>query len=154
MNFFVLNLLAFYIHQILWVCDLSYQYCRSKFSSRQEYWNNLRVAIRMLFFNDFEHLLRFVADPPEIRAPWPAEGVNPTESSKASHIPQSRTRPSYCPHPRKAPWLSVKPMNRQSSIALSWFNHHLAYPHATPCLVKKQFGENYWRPMHSIDIPK
>jgi len=69
MNFFVLNLLAFYIHQILSLCDLSYQYCRSKFSSRQEYWNNLRVAIRMLFFNDFEHLLRFVAEPPEIRAP-------------------------------------------------------------------------------------
>jgi Transposase DDE domain len=69
MNFFVLNVLAFYIHQILELCDLNYQYCRSKFSSRQEYWNNLRVAIRMLFFNDFDHLLRFVAQPPEIRAP-------------------------------------------------------------------------------------
>jgi hypothetical protein len=69
MNFFVLNLLAFYIHQILELCDLNYQYCRSQFSSRQEYWNNLRVAIRMLFFNDFDHLLRFVAHPPEIRPP-------------------------------------------------------------------------------------
>jgi hypothetical protein len=69
LNFFVLNLLAFYIHQILELCDLNYQYCRSKLSSRQEYWNNLRVAIRMLFFNDFDHLLRFVAHPPEIRAP-------------------------------------------------------------------------------------
>jgi len=27
LNFFVLNLLAFYIHQILELCDLSYQYC-------------------------------------------------------------------------------------------------------------------------------
>jgi hypothetical protein len=69
MNFFVLNLLAFYIHQILELCDLSYQYCRSRFSSRHEYWNHLRVAIRLLFFDDFEHLLRFVAHPPEIRPP-------------------------------------------------------------------------------------
>jgi hypothetical protein len=68
-NFFVLNLLAFYIHQILELCDLGYQYCRSKFSSRKEYWNNLRVGIRFMLFRDFEHLLRNVADPPEIRAP-------------------------------------------------------------------------------------
>jgi len=68
-NFFLLNLLAFSIHQILELCDRGYQYCRSKFSSRKEYWNNLRVAIRIMLFRDFEHLLRNVADPPEIRAP-------------------------------------------------------------------------------------
>ena len=68
-NFFVLNLLAFYIHQILELCDSGYQHCRSKFSSRQEYWNNLRAAIRIMLFQDYEHLLRNVADPPEIRAP-------------------------------------------------------------------------------------
>jgi hypothetical protein len=68
-TFFVLNLLAFYIHQILELCDLGYQYCRSKFSSRKEYWNNLRAAIRFMLFRDFDHLLRNVADPPEIRAP-------------------------------------------------------------------------------------
>jgi hypothetical protein len=69
LNFFVLNLLAFYIHQILELCDSGYQYCRSKFSSRQEYWNNLRAAIHIMLFRDYEHLLRNVADPPEIRAP-------------------------------------------------------------------------------------
>jgi len=69
LNFFVLNLLAFFIHQILELCDLNYQYCRSRFSSRQEYWNNLRVANRLLLFDDFEHLLRYVAHPAEIRAP-------------------------------------------------------------------------------------
>jgi hypothetical protein len=68
-TFFVLNLLAFYIHQILELCDRGYQYCRSKFSSRKEYWNNLRAAIRIMLFRDFDHLLRNVADPPEIRAP-------------------------------------------------------------------------------------
>jgi hypothetical protein len=68
-NFFVLNLLAFFIHQILELCDRGYQYCRSKFSSRKEYWNNLRGAIRLMLFRDFDHLLRNMADPPEIRAP-------------------------------------------------------------------------------------
>jgi hypothetical protein len=68
-NFFVLNLLAFAIHQVMELCDAGYQYCRSKFSSRKEYWNNLRSAIRIMLFRDFDHLLRNVADPPEIRAP-------------------------------------------------------------------------------------
>ena len=68
-TFLVLNLLAFFIHQILELCDRGYQYCRSKFSSRKEYWNNLRTGIRLMLFRDFEHLLRNVADPPEIRAP-------------------------------------------------------------------------------------
>lgn len=68
-TFFVLNLLAFYIHQVLDLCDKGYQYCRSKFSSRKEFWNNLRAAIRIMLFRDFDHLLRNVADPPEIRAP-------------------------------------------------------------------------------------
>jgi hypothetical protein len=68
-NFFILNLLAFYIHQILELCDRGYQYCRSKFSSRKEYWNNLRAVIRIMLYRDFEHLLRHLADPPEIRAP-------------------------------------------------------------------------------------
>jgi hypothetical protein len=69
MNFFVLNLLAFTIHQVLELCDRGYQYCRSKFSSRKEYWNNLRAAIRIMYFRNFEHLLHNLADPPEIRAP-------------------------------------------------------------------------------------
>jgi hypothetical protein len=68
-NLFVLNLLAFFIHQVMELCDRGYQYCRSKFSSRKEYWNNLRAAIRIMLFSDFDHLLRNVADPPEILAP-------------------------------------------------------------------------------------
>jgi hypothetical protein len=68
-NFFVLNLLAFFIHQILELCDRGYQHCRSKFSSRKEYWNSLRAAIKLMLFHDFEHLLRYVADPPETWAP-------------------------------------------------------------------------------------
>lgn len=68
-NFFALNLLAFLIHQILELCDPGYQHCRSKFSARKEYWNNLRAAIHLMVFQDFEHLLRYTANPPEIYAP-------------------------------------------------------------------------------------
>jgi hypothetical protein len=68
-NLFVLNLLAFFIHQILELCDRGYQYCRSKFSSRKEYWNILRGVIQIMLFRNFDHLLRNVADPPEIWAP-------------------------------------------------------------------------------------
>jgi hypothetical protein len=65
----VLNLLAFFIHQVLELCDTHYQGCRGCHSSRQECWNNLRVAIRLMFFEDFEHLLRAVLHPPEICSP-------------------------------------------------------------------------------------
>jgi hypothetical protein len=68
-NFFVLNVLAFFIHQILELCDKGYQHCRSKFSSRKEYWNILRGVIKIMLFRNFEHLIRNVADPPEIMAP-------------------------------------------------------------------------------------
>jgi hypothetical protein len=69
MNFFVLNLLAFYVHQILELCDLAYQRCRKKFSSRKEYWNQLRCTFRIILFRDFYHLLDYIFDPPMVRAP-------------------------------------------------------------------------------------
>jgi len=60
MNFFILNLLAFFIHQILDLCDPIYQRCRSKFTSRKEYWNQLRCTFRVLCFNNWEHMLNFI----------------------------------------------------------------------------------------------
>ena len=69
MTFFLLNLLAFLVHQILQLTDRLYQQCRSTFSSRIEFWNQLRCSIRVLIFADFEHLLAFIIDPPESRAP-------------------------------------------------------------------------------------
>lgn len=69
MNFFVLNLLAFFVHQILELCDLSYQRCRAKFSSRKEFWNQLRCTFRIILFRDFYHLLDYIFDPPMVRAP-------------------------------------------------------------------------------------
>ena len=69
MTFFLLNLLAFFVHQILQLTDRLYQQCRNGFGSRIEFWNQLRCTIRVMIFADFEHLLAFIIDPPEARAP-------------------------------------------------------------------------------------
>ena len=69
MNFFVLNLLAFFVHEIFQLCDLSYQRCRAKYSSRKEFWNQLRCTFRIILFRDFYHLLDYLFNPPMVRAP-------------------------------------------------------------------------------------
>jgi hypothetical protein len=72
MTFFLLNLPAFFVHQILQLTDRLYQQCRKTFSSRIEFWNKLRCSIRVLLFADFERLLSFIIDPPESRIPCAA----------------------------------------------------------------------------------
>ena len=69
MNFFILNLLAFFMHQIFELTDLLYQKCRAKFSARIEYWNQLRCTFRILLFKSWEALLRFVLSPPLAHSP-------------------------------------------------------------------------------------
>ena len=69
MIFFLLNLLAFFVHQILELTDLHYQKCRAKFSARKEFWNQLRCTIRILLFKSWEDLLAFIICPPQARAP-------------------------------------------------------------------------------------
>ncbi len=64
MIFFVLNLLAFYVHQILELTDALYHKVRyTKFTSRKEYWNQLRCTLRILIFSRWESLLQFILDP-------------------------------------------------------------------------------------------
>jgi hypothetical protein len=68
--FFLLNLLAFYSHQILDLTDGLYQTVRyKKFTSRKEYFNQLRCTFRIILFNCWEHMLNYILDPPMIRAP-------------------------------------------------------------------------------------
>lgn len=62
-NFFLLNLLAFFVHQILELTDLLYQKCRSTFSSRKEFWNQLRCTFRIILFDSWQRLLSFILDP-------------------------------------------------------------------------------------------
>ena len=68
--FFLLNLVAFYVHQILDLTDGLYQTVRyKKFTSRKEYFNQLRCTFRIILFNGFEHMLNYILDPPMVRAP-------------------------------------------------------------------------------------
>ncbi len=69
MTFFLLNLLAFFVHQILQLTDQPYQKCRIGFSSRIEFWNQLRCTLRVIIFNDFDLLLNKIIDPLNVRAP-------------------------------------------------------------------------------------
>lgn len=62
-NLLLFNFLAFLMHQIFELSDRLYQKCRSKFTSRKEYWNQLRCTIRILIFPSFESLLTFIIDP-------------------------------------------------------------------------------------------
>lgn len=64
MIFFMINLLAFYVHQILDLTDPLYQKVRyTKFTSRKEFWNQLRCTIRILIFPHWQSLLQFIWDP-------------------------------------------------------------------------------------------
>jgi hypothetical protein len=68
-NFFVLNLLAFYMHQIFELTDRLYQQCRLKTSSRKEYFSLLRHTFQILLFRDWQHFLNFIHAPPDVYAP-------------------------------------------------------------------------------------
>jgi len=69
-NFFLLNLMAFFLHQILALSDILYQKCRAeKFTSRREFWNQLRCTIRILVFENWEQILWLILDPENNRPP-------------------------------------------------------------------------------------
>ncbi|MDM8537591.1 hypothetical protein QUF70_12610 [Desulfobacterales bacterium HSG17] len=54
----------FFIHQISELTDSYYQKCRSAFSSRKKFWNQLRCTIRILVLPSWEELLLFITSPP------------------------------------------------------------------------------------------
>jgi hypothetical protein len=64
-NFFLLILLAFFVHQIIEMKDCLYQQARAKFSARKEYWSALRSLIKFIVFDSWDELLRFIISPPE-----------------------------------------------------------------------------------------
>lgn len=70
MVFFILNLLAFYVHQILELTDRYYHRLRyEKFTSRMEFWNQLRCTFRILLFRSWEHMFTYLLDPPLLKPP-------------------------------------------------------------------------------------
>ena len=62
-TFFMLNLLAFFVHQILDLTDLFYQEGRASFSSRREFWNVIRASFRFFIFVDWEQVLTRLISP-------------------------------------------------------------------------------------------
>ena len=62
-NFFLLNLLAFFMHQIFELTDDLYRACRQKLGSKRNLWDHLRVSMRILIFPDWETLLKRVHTP-------------------------------------------------------------------------------------------
>jgi hypothetical protein len=62
--FFMLNLLAFYTHQILELTDQLYQRCRQDFSSRKEFFNQIRCTFRFMVFESWEVMLEKIIGPP------------------------------------------------------------------------------------------
>ena len=70
MIFFLLNLLAFFVHQILDLTDALYQRLRyEKFTSRKEFWNQLRCTFRILLFRNWEHMFTYLLNPPPLQPP-------------------------------------------------------------------------------------
>jgi len=70
MVFFLLNFLAFYLHQILDLTDRCYQRLRyEKFTRCKEFWNQLRCTFRILLFSNWEHMFEYLLDPPPLQPP-------------------------------------------------------------------------------------
>lgn len=64
-TFFVLNLLAFFMHQIFEMVDGLYQIVRAGFSSRREFWNIIRATFRIFIFRSWDQVLVRMNSPPQ-----------------------------------------------------------------------------------------
>ncbi len=56
-NFFLLNMIAFFLHQIFELTDRTYQWLRKRMGSKKNLWDHLRVYCHALIFPDWEDLL-------------------------------------------------------------------------------------------------
>ena len=64
-TFFMLNLLAFFFHQIFELASPEYMQARAAFSSKKEYWNCIRSMFRLFIISDWQHLLLRINSPPQ-----------------------------------------------------------------------------------------
>jgi hypothetical protein len=62
-NFYLLTLLAFFMHQVAELTDRLFQACRTKFGSKLHLWETLRSYIKILLFQSWEHFLDFALRP-------------------------------------------------------------------------------------------
>jgi hypothetical protein len=66
-NFFLLNLLAFFMHQIFELTYDVYQQLRKKFGSKRNLWDHLRACLYILVFPDIDAYFEWLLHPPPIR---------------------------------------------------------------------------------------
>ena len=62
-NFFLLNLLAFFMHQIFELTYLPYQQLRQKFGSRRNLWDHLRACLYIVVFPDLDKYFEGLLNP-------------------------------------------------------------------------------------------
>jgi hypothetical protein len=62
-NFYLLTLVAFFMHQIFELTDKLYQACRKKMGSKNNLWNTIRSYIKIIVFETWEQVLAFVLKP-------------------------------------------------------------------------------------------
>jgi hypothetical protein len=62
-NFFILNMLAFFMHQIFEMTDHLYQQVRKKLGSKQNFWSVIRGVLKVLIFDTWEYLLQRILTP-------------------------------------------------------------------------------------------
>jgi hypothetical protein len=70
-NFYILIMLAFYIHQILEFTDQLFQWCRKVCVTYDDLWDELLGMFKLLLFESWEHMLIHLLDnngidPPQI----------------------------------------------------------------------------------------
>ena len=61
----MVNLLAFFMHQIFELVDGMYQRVRTFFSSRRAFWDEARSAFRLFLFTSWDQVLERMNSPPE-----------------------------------------------------------------------------------------
>jgi hypothetical protein len=60
-NFFLLNMLAFFLHQIFELTDPTYQWLRKNFGSKKNLWDHMRILPYAIVFPDWDDLLLRIA---------------------------------------------------------------------------------------------
>ena len=73
---FVVNLLAFFMHQIFELVDGMYQRVRTFFSSRRAFWDEARSAFRLFLFTSWDQVLERMNSPPEQLPPFSVSVVH------------------------------------------------------------------------------
>jgi len=61
MNFFLLNMLAFFLHQIFELTDRTYRWLRKNLGSKKNLWDHVRIFCHAIIFPDWEDLLLRIA---------------------------------------------------------------------------------------------